>query len=198
MKCSTEVEDKDEYNPTNCFPLYCTQGVLKNTGCFGGVPVLMSAPHFYQAYPDYVQQIDGMNPSRELHDTTVDIEENTGLSMSIHKRIQINVPLSPTDKIDVLKSVRGNLFPIIWLDEGGDVDAATEAIFDDMYTKPVTFVAVLTWGVLMGLGGVIFLIGCCYVICRGRLKEYEEELKYITPVRLISSASVESLDKKKS
>ena len=49
----------------------------------------MSAPHFFQCYPEFAQQIDGMNPQRDLHDTTVDIEPNTGLAMSIHKRVQV-------------------------------------------------------------------------------------------------------------
>lgn len=49
----------------------------------------MTAPHFFNCYPDLAMQIEGMNPDRDLHDTTVDIEPYLGISMSIHKRVQV-------------------------------------------------------------------------------------------------------------
>ena len=49
----------------------------------------MSAPHYYNAYPALINQIDGIDPNQEKHDTFIDIEPRTGVAMSAHKRIQV-------------------------------------------------------------------------------------------------------------
>ena len=49
----------------------------------------MSAPHYYNAYPALIEQIDGIVPNQEKHDTFIDIEPRTGVAMSAHKRIQV-------------------------------------------------------------------------------------------------------------
>ena len=49
----------------------------------------MSAPHYYNAYGPLVDQIEGIEPNKEKHDTFIDIEPRTGVAMSAHKRIQV-------------------------------------------------------------------------------------------------------------
>lgn len=41
----------------------------------------MSSPHFYQADEKYVQDVFGMNPEKEQHQTTIDINP-VGISFS--------------------------------------------------------------------------------------------------------------------
>lgn len=38
-----------------------------------GAPIIMSSPHFYQADDKYVQDVYGMNPRKEEHETAIDI-----------------------------------------------------------------------------------------------------------------------------
>ena len=65
-----------------------------------------------------------------------------------------------------MNNVRDNIFPLIWLDEGGDLDQANADIFDDMYTKPVTIAAVLTYGVCFGIGILSVVLSYIYIWIR--------------------------------
>ena len=47
-----------------------------------GAPIVMSSPHFYQADEKFVEDIFGMNPNKELHQTTIDIQP-VGITISI-------------------------------------------------------------------------------------------------------------------
>ena len=72
-----------------------------------GAPTFLSYPHFYLA-PAQQRQFAGLQPDRlvslvrgvechclcrEAHRTFLGVEPNTGLSLQLHSRIQINVPV---------------------------------------------------------------------------------------------------------
>uniref|UniRef100_A0A671Y4M2 Scavenger receptor class B member 2 n=1 Tax=Sparus aurata TaxID=8175 RepID=A0A671Y4M2_SPAAU len=83
-------------NPANagfCVPAgNCLgSGVLNVSGCKQGAPIIMSSPHFYQADEKYVQDVFGMNPEKEQHQTTIDINPLTGIVLQAAKRLQVNV-----------------------------------------------------------------------------------------------------------
>ncbi|KAG8010659.1 Lysosome membrane protein 2 [Nibea albiflora] len=83
-------------NPANagfCVPAgNCLgSGVLNVSSCKQGAPIIMSSPHFYQADRKFVQDVFGMNPKKEQHETTIDIHPLTGIILQAAKRLQINV-----------------------------------------------------------------------------------------------------------
>lgn len=41
--------------------------------CLLGAPIIMSSPHFYQADENFVDDVFGMKPQKEQHETTIDI-----------------------------------------------------------------------------------------------------------------------------
>lgn len=49
-----------------------------------GAPVVMSAPHFYQAEETIVEAVMGMKPSRQQHQTAIDIHPvgNPGVALT--------------------------------------------------------------------------------------------------------------------
>lgn len=49
-------------------------GVLNISSCRFGTPVFMSFPHFYGADPFYLDQVEGMNPSRDKHEFYMTME----------------------------------------------------------------------------------------------------------------------------
>ena len=65
--------------------------MLDITTCQGGAPVLITSPHFYNS-PDYIRtDFEGITPpDHDLHATVIDVEPNSGLSIQIHKRIQVS------------------------------------------------------------------------------------------------------------
>ena len=66
----------------------CPDGTLYASGCLG-IPVILSAPHFYNADPRLEAAVDGLKSDIEKHDTYLDIEPITGITLAAHKRGQV-------------------------------------------------------------------------------------------------------------
>uniref|UniRef100_A0A7N8XRR8 Scavenger receptor class B, member 2c n=1 Tax=Mastacembelus armatus TaxID=205130 RepID=A0A7N8XRR8_9TELE len=66
-------------------------GVLNVSTCKQGAPIIMSSPHFYQADEKFVQDVSGMRPKKEQHETSIDINPLTGIILQAEKRLQVNV-----------------------------------------------------------------------------------------------------------
>uniref|UniRef100_A0A671Y1G3 Scavenger receptor class B member 2 n=1 Tax=Sparus aurata TaxID=8175 RepID=A0A671Y1G3_SPAAU len=95
-------------NPANagfCVPAgNCLgSGVLNVSGCKQGAPIIMSSPHFYQADEKYVQDVFGMNPEKEQHQTTIDINPLTGIVLQAAKRLQVNVYVEKIPSFSVMR-----------------------------------------------------------------------------------------------
>merc|ERR1711973_709137 len=102
-----------------------------------------------------------LNPVDADHMTYLDIEPHTGLVLSAHKRIQVNMPIVPTnrDQIVFLKDIPAiPAFPVVWLDEGADIDQENIDKIKSMVTTPLKILDVTKW-VLIGLGIAGFLLG---------------------------------------
>lgn len=64
------TDKKSEYNK------WCQYTGLMDAGpCQKDAPLLLSAPHFYNADPIFRTLIDGLNPVKEKHECIVDIEK---------------------------------------------------------------------------------------------------------------------------
>jgi len=69
-------------NPINkCFclspqtPEKCNfDGILDLSSCYSGAPLILSNPHFRRASKVVTQNVVGLSPEEELHETFVDIE----------------------------------------------------------------------------------------------------------------------------
>ncbi|KAI4887791.1 hypothetical protein NFI96_005766 [Prochilodus magdalenae] len=73
----SEVFANMTVNPDNAG--FCTggnclgSGLLNVSVCKQGAPIIMSSPHFYQADEKFVQDVYGMQPRKEEHQTAIDI-----------------------------------------------------------------------------------------------------------------------------
>uniref|UniRef100_A0A3Q3C511 Scavenger receptor class B, member 2c n=1 Tax=Haplochromis burtoni TaxID=8153 RepID=A0A3Q3C511_HAPBU len=72
-------------------------GLLNVSVCKEGAPIIMSSPHFYQADEKFAQDVFGMTPNKEEHQTAIDINPLTGVVLQTAKRLQINVYLNTND-----------------------------------------------------------------------------------------------------
>nr|XP_032818981.1 platelet glycoprotein 4-like [Petromyzon marinus] len=53
----------------------CTRdGVLDISSCKGGAPVFISLPHFLDGSREYIDDVEGLEPNREDHETYLDVE----------------------------------------------------------------------------------------------------------------------------
>ena len=88
--CAFAEEDKDVWNATDCYD-YCKDGFIKVGQCYGGLPLIMSAPHYWNVDENLSSQIIGLEADGDKHDTYLDIEPITGVALSAHKRIQVGL-----------------------------------------------------------------------------------------------------------
>lgn len=73
----------------NCLPA----GILNLTSCTGGIPIIMSSPHFLFADDQFLRDVVGLKPNLTAHTTELFVEPLTGVPMKAHKRIQFNTKL---------------------------------------------------------------------------------------------------------
>ena len=88
-QCAKANLTSDTWIADDCYA-NCKDGFLRVGDCYGGIPVIMSAPHFYNADSGLLKQIEGISPDQEQHDTYLDIEPITGIPLRAHKRIQVS------------------------------------------------------------------------------------------------------------
>jgi len=151
--CAIAVPENDTWDMSECNE--CIDGLLSLQGC-QGAPVIMSTPHFLDADPALALAIDGIKPVKEKHVTYLNLEPMTGMPLQAHKRIQISVPLRPSTHFTCMTDARENVFPLVWVDEGADIDDENIKKAKKMLVTP--FLAVdIGVGVMIGAGGILVI-----------------------------------------
>jgi hypothetical protein len=89
------VQNKDSQNATMNpsegwqYYNYAPSG-MQNLTTVATLPLFISKPHFLDADPVLAGSLKGLSPTKEIHDTYIDIEPNTGALCRIHNRVQVN------------------------------------------------------------------------------------------------------------
>lgn len=145
----------------------CTlAGVLDLSSCQNGRPIYISLPHFFQGSPSLRQDVLGLSPNEEHHETFLDVEPTTGFTLNFAKRIQINMMYGPSNVITVLKKVKDyTIFPVLWMNETAMLDDATADMIKQELVSRIQLLATAQQA-LLGTGLAIFvlcLISYCFV-----------------------------------
>uniref|UniRef100_A0A7G3AVF2 Putative plasma membrane glycoprotein cd36 n=1 Tax=Lutzomyia longipalpis TaxID=7200 RepID=A0A7G3AVF2_LUTLO len=96
-----------------CMP----SGVLNISSCRYGSPVFVSFPHFYAADPFYLDQVEGINPSREKHEFFLTIEPKMGIPLEVAARFQLNLLIRPSTNVALYQEVPTVFFPVLWFQQ---------------------------------------------------------------------------------
>uniref|UniRef100_A0A1B0GGT1 Plasma membrane glycoprotein cd36 n=1 Tax=Lutzomyia longipalpis TaxID=7200 RepID=A0A1B0GGT1_LUTLO len=81
-----------------------------------GSPVFVSFPHFYAADPFYLDQVEGINPSREKHEFFLTIEP-MGIPLEVAARFQLNLLIRPSTNVALYQEVPTVFFPVLWFQQ---------------------------------------------------------------------------------
>ncbi|XP_063909506.1 lysosome membrane protein 2 [Zophobas morio] len=106
-------------NPENS--CYCVKGKcpLKGLGslspCYYDIPIMISQPHFYNAHPVLLQQIEGMQPNKEDHDSYFVLQPQLGVPIEASLKIQINLDIGQTRYNAKTEPFNGLVLPLFWL-----------------------------------------------------------------------------------
>jgi lysosome membrane protein 2 len=106
--------------------------------------IFMSKPHFLDADANLIDNVVGMTPAiREAHDTMIDVEPLSGVTMRAAKRLQVNYALKPWSfsglsgqfnwyaGVGKSSPLGGQLsfVPVAWVEESAEIDSDKAAQF---------------------------------------------------------------------
>jgi len=185
-ECAIKNETDDSYDNKPCTDekYNCLDGLIQVGTCLatpGGrpisltmkdksielwpsLPISMSSPHFYRGDPKLIKAFEGISdPDPAKHDTILNLEPITGITVSAHKRIQINMPLKKMDfggdKAPFAKlNQTYPAFPLLWVDERAEIDQKNADRWQSQVGKAFKLVNGLTYSLGLALGGVCVVL----------------------------------------
>jgi len=169
-KCFKRLPDDPETLDLSLCPVEkCFDGLQDISKC-QGADTYMSYPHFYLA-EDQQLKFNGLQPSKDLHETYLNVEPRTGMSVKLHSRIQLNTPLyGPADlpsswsgaqsNLDILENIKSVIaFPVVWIDQGADIEKNEDMVKHlKSQLRLLNASDALKW-VGIGGGAAVFLLG---------------------------------------
>lgn len=79
----------------DCIP----SGLYNVSACRYGTPSFVSLPHFLNADPIYLEEVEGLSPEESKHEFFMKLEPETGTPLEVRARAQINMLLHRVPKI---------------------------------------------------------------------------------------------------
>ncbi|XP_043065296.1 protein peste [Drosophila ficusphila] len=113
MANGTDNPENSCYCQENCQEV--RSGLLNISSCWYGAPVFASHPHFYQADPYYLEQVEGLKPDKDRHEMVIMLEPRTGMVLEIKARIMASLLVEPKTQ-SIYRKARKTFFPLIWAD----------------------------------------------------------------------------------
>jgi hypothetical protein len=116
------ADDTFAPNPT----YYMTTNGLVNLASiekYQNVPVRISKPHFLDGDSSLRVDVVGMRPDADSHDTYIEVEPISGLTMNARQRAQINLEIGPlSPMMDCwYQNITHAAMPIFWMEDRGEI-----------------------------------------------------------------------------
>jgi hypothetical protein len=172
------VLDRSAENAGFCVPpKRCTDsGVLNVSACRDNYPLMLSQPHFYEAASHYQEDIIGLSPNLTMHQSTVDIELETGEVIQSRRKLQFNAEINFSPAFNETSQFKeGLVFPVAWKEELFNIsNAALKQLESDVqFMRDVTRMRAEYEGIeygLIGLGVAILVCLCiiALIVCARR------------------------------
>jgi len=135
-----------------------TQGLINAQPVekFKGVPVLISKPHFLDSNSRVINAIEGVQPNRIDHETYLDVEPISGVTMNARERVQVNFNLSSDEYFT--SDINTTVMPIAWYERSGIVpkhlaDRFTEEVYPAQTAQTYIISGGLVLGVVFAIAG---------------------------------------------
>ncbi|XP_037042329.1 protein peste-like isoform X2 [Bradysia coprophila] len=113
-------------------------GVMNVSACRYGAPVFMSFPHFYAADPYYLDQVEGMNPSKAKHEFYMTLEPMTGIPLDVAARMQINMLIRPVPNVSLYQHAPYMFFPVLWFEQKVTIPGDMASEIKTVVAMPMT------------------------------------------------------------
>ncbi|KNC20910.1 hypothetical protein FF38_00324 [Lucilia cuprina] len=116
--------------PDNC----PAKGTMDLSLC-NETPMVASMPHFLNADPKLLEDVEGLQPDERKHGIYIDFEIISGTPLSIAKRLQFNLDVEPIEELPVMSKLKPLVMPLFWVEEAVDLDKTfTDLIKSKVFT----------------------------------------------------------------
>lgn len=116
-----DFADPPDQNPDN--ECYCRKmktclkkGLSDVTPCYYNIPAAVSLPHFLDADPSLLENVEGLKPDREKHESYVILQNTVGVPIFFHSRMQTNLVMQHTRFNSKIAAFNGITIPLFWSD----------------------------------------------------------------------------------
>ncbi|XP_055922794.1 lysosome membrane protein 2 [Eupeodes corollae] len=113
----TNISDPE----TACFckdRMCLKRGLGRITPCYYNIPSAISFPHFFNADPSLIGNIDGLNPDVKKHGSEIVIQPQLGVPMRAFTRFQVNLLMGDISFNSEMSAFKNMVLPIFWLEIG--------------------------------------------------------------------------------
>ncbi|KAK9506592.1 hypothetical protein O3M35_008493 [Rhynocoris fuscipes] len=111
--------DNGVNDPTNkcfCNGRCMPRGILDVHDCYYGFPIALSYPHFYETDEHVLNNVEGLNPNKDLHSSFFVINEAAGLPLNVSVRMQINMAFTDLSTMANVQRFSNMILPMLWTD----------------------------------------------------------------------------------
>ncbi|XP_037037286.1 uncharacterized protein LOC119074990 [Bradysia coprophila] len=185
-----DLEDISADESLHCFcsndkcPL---KGTMDLFPCTSG-PIVASMPHFYNGDPVLLEKVEsGLEPNKDKHAIFLDFEIISGTPMSAAKRIQFNIDLVPLQEIEVMKELPEMLFPLLWLEEGADLNKTFVNMLKYQLFLGLKFQAAVKW--LSLIIGPIGALAAIFLDYQKRNSDSVKDVVQVSPAKVTSNGN---------
>ncbi|XP_075689686.1 scavenger receptor class B member 1 isoform X2 [Rhinoderma darwinii] len=145
-----------DYPPNAGFCPCVASGVMNVSSCRFNAPFFLSFPHFYNADPEYVESVDGLHPSEELHSLFLDLHPLTGIPMNCSIKMQLSLLTMGVSGISITGKIKPVILPILWFAESGYLDGP---VYRTYYNTLIVLPIVLDY-----LQYILIALGLCFIL----------------------------------
>lgn len=160
--------DRSDENPDNecfCSGDNCPEAGLSDLSpCYYNIPITLSQPHFLNAAPSLLEQVEGLKPDKEKHDFTITIHPKIGLPLEAKIRVQINLRIPTTTYNYKVEPFNNLVLPLFWVELSIDsIPANVKFYIQLLYhilplVQEIIMFVSLTVGILMIFGSALALV----------------------------------------
>ncbi|XP_035232833.1 lysosome membrane protein 2-like [Stegodyphus dumicola] len=178
FESSTETLASSSINSDNwCFEtdLDLKSGTQDLSPCQFGAPVVLTFPHFYLSDPSYLQNVSGLNPSKNKHGSHIDIAPTIGVSVDLKLRFQMNLKIAQVRYLSEFEKINPGLYPVFWIEMSAKLtqELADTIIKDIMKPKEVIY-SIL--GIILTIA-LVLITGSSLLLCFDQKELISEETK---------------------
>ncbi|GFS42662.1 scavenger receptor class B member 1 [Nephila pilipes] len=137
-------------------------GVLDISSCQFNAPVYLSFPHFYLADSSYLDNVNGLQPVEDLHKSYIDVNLETGVTVELAIRMQVNLRIHQNKYFSDLENVPSGIYPVFWVETGAEFGEELSYFIKRKIEDPLkigygVLGACLIAGLLSAIGGFVLL-----------------------------------------